>query len=111
MRRPNAADRRAQQRIVAELAAVGFALPGTLLERRICCKKPRCRCMADPPRLHGPYHQWTRKVEGKTVSRLLTPEQVARYREWFDNARRIRELVAELEARSLAIAESAEGWS
>jgi len=34
-----------------------------------------------------------------------------RYRGWFDNAKRIRELAADLEALSLDIANSAEGWS
>jgi len=39
----------------------------------------------------------TRKVDGKTVTKLLTPEQLARYQPWLDNARRLRELVSELE--------------
>ncbi|MHB8452154.1 MAG: DUF6788 family protein [Mycobacteriales bacterium] len=44
---------------------------------------------------------WTRKVDGKTVTRLLTEEQWADHRSWFDNARRIRQLIAELEVLSL----------
>lgn len=36
---------------------------------------PGCRCKADPPQLHGPYWQWTRKVAGKTVT--LPPPQSA----------------------------------
>ena len=31
----------------------------------------------------------------------LTPEQAERYQPWFDNARRLRELLTELEDRSL----------
>ena len=46
----------------------GFALPGTLADRMTRCGRPNCRCHADPPRLHGPYHQWTRKKDGKTVT-------------------------------------------
>lgn len=53
---------------------------------------------------------WTRKVAGKTETRLLSAEQMERYRDWFANARRVRELTRELEALSLAIAESAEDW-
>src|ERR1019366_1622918 len=41
-------------KIAAELATTGFALPGTLTVRAYRCGKPRCRCRADPPRLHGP---------------------------------------------------------
>ena len=58
---------------------VGFALPGTLTERMTRCGHPTCRCHADPPRLHGPYHQWTRKIGGKTVTRILTDDQLADY--------------------------------
>ncbi len=35
---------------------------------------------------------------------------MARYRSWFENAKRIRSLTSELEALSLDIAESAEDW-
>ena len=110
MSRPNTKDQRTLDRIVERLAATGFALPGTILERSICCKKPTCRCTADPPRLHGPYYQWTRKVNGKTLTRLLTTEQIDRYQPWFDNARQLRADVSELEALTLQIAESTEGW-
>jgi hypothetical protein len=103
MNEPTDQDHRALQAIAAELAQIGFAMPGTLLERTMRCGKPNCRCHADPPQLHGPYHQWTRKIDGKTVTRNLTAEQAARYRPWFDNARRLRELTAELEALTLAI--------
>src|SRR6266536_2767495 len=64
-------------RIAADLAAVGLALPGTLIERHVRCGKPRCACHADPPVLHGPYWQWTRKVAGKTITRLVPDDHVA----------------------------------
>ena len=94
----------------AQLAEVGFALPGTINVAMNRCGKPNCACHADPPRLHGPYITWTRKVNGKTVTRRLTPEQLERYRPWFDNNRRLRQLVSELESLSLQAAEQAEGW-
>lgn len=96
--------------LTAELAEIGFALPGTINVAMNRCGKPSCACKADPPRLHGPYTTWTRKVSGRTVTRRLTPEQAERYRPWLENRRRLRELVAELEALSLAAAEEAEGW-
>jgi hypothetical protein len=108
MARPNEADRQAQAAIAAALGAAGFALPGSLVERRMRCGKPNCRCASDPAQLHGPYYSWTRKVAGKTETRLLSAAQVERYRDWFANARRIRELTGELEALSLAIVDSAE---
>jgi hypothetical protein len=95
---------------IAETAQAGFILPGTLTERMTRCGYPRCRCHADPPRLHGPYHQWTRKKNGKTATRILSDDQLADYQPWFDSHRRLRELIAELEELSLAIAEADPRW-
>jgi hypothetical protein len=101
------ARRRAKQaRIAAELGQAGFALPGTVLVRTFACGKKSCRCHADPPRLHGPYIQWTRKIDRKTVTRNLTEEQWDRYRAWFDNAKRLRQLISDLEALSMEIFEN-----
>jgi hypothetical protein len=110
MPRPSVRDRAAQAKIAAQLGSVGFALPGTIIERRIRCGKPGCRCAGDPPQLHGPYYQWTRKVNGRTETRLLSAAQMASYGSWFGNAKRIRTLTSELEALSLEVAESAEEW-
>jgi hypothetical protein len=49
------AQQAARGKIATQLAATGFALPGTLTIRAYACGKPNCRCHADPPRLHGPY--------------------------------------------------------
>ncbi len=95
---------------IAALTAAGFALPGTLADRMTRCGHPNCRCHADPPQLHGPYHQWTRKKNGRTATRILSDEQLADYGPWFDNHKRLRELVAELEEISLAITENDPRW-
>ena len=108
---PPTPDQQAQAaRIASELAALAlalpFALPGTVADRKTRCGYPNCRCRADPPQLHGPYHQWTRKKNGKTVTRILTDDQLADYGPWFGNQRRLRELITELEQLSLAITEA-----
>ena len=97
--------------ITARLAGLTFALPGTLADRMTRCGHPGCRCHADPPQLHGPYHQWTRKKNGRTSTRILTDDQLADYGPWFDNHRRLRELIAELEALSLDIADADPRWN
>lgn len=96
-----AAVERRRATITAEIAALGLPLPGSLVERRTRCGNPGCRCHAEPPQLHGPYLTWTRKVENKTVTRTLSPDQADRLRPLLDNARRLRELVSELEALAL----------
>ena len=97
--------------IAARLADLSFALPGTVADRMTRCGYANCRCRADPPQLHGPYHQWTRKKDGKTATRILTDDQLADYQPWFDNHHRLRALIAELEALSLDIAEADPRWN
>jgi hypothetical protein len=105
MAEPNARDEAAQHEIARRLGEAGFALPGTYLEYPHVCGKLNCRCMADPPRPHGPYHRWTRKIGGKTVTRRLSEEQVRLYGPWFEEAQRLRALLSELEALSLRVAQ------
>ena len=104
--KPSPAQRAARDRIAAELAQAGFALPGTLTVRAYACGKPGCRCRADPPRLHGPYAEWTRKIGGKTITRRLTPGQLAEYQPLFDNAKKLRALLSELQDLTLQIIET-----
>jgi hypothetical protein len=66
-----------------------------------------CRCHADPPQ---PFHSWTRKVEGKTLTRRLTTELLGDYQPWFDNARRLRALVTDLEDLSLQVISHDPRW-
>ena len=104
--RPSPNQRAEARRIAKQIAAVGPVLPGTLLERYMHCQNAGCRCHGDPPQLHGPYWYWTRKVNAKTVSRVLSPEQVEDYQPWFDNQRKLRHLLHELETLSLDIVDA-----
>jgi hypothetical protein len=97
--------RRRAARLTAQIAALGFVLPGTVAGRYTRCGKPGCRCTASPPALHGPYLTWTRKVAGKTVTRRLTQDQYQAYRPWFEASHALRALLAELEALSQDIIE------
>jgi hypothetical protein len=95
------AQREETRQIAAELAKIartGDVLPGSITERLTRCGRPGCACHQDPPRRHGPYWQWTRKVKNKTVSKYLTKVHAQQCQRWVDNDRRIRELVARLEA-------------
>jgi uncharacterized protein DUF6788 len=100
------AQQAARDKITAQLATAGLALPGTLTVRSYACGKPNCRCHADPPRLHGPYAEWTRKIDGKTVTRRLTQAELAAWQPLFDNAKKIRALLAELQDLTLEIIEA-----
>lgn len=91
---------RLQQRyraLLDEISRLGFIATGSVIERYTQCTAAGCRCHADPPQRHGPYHQYSRKVRGKTVTVRLTPEQAERYREQIANRRRLDELIAAMD--------------
>jgi hypothetical protein len=92
-------------RLKAQIAAVGFVCSGSVVRRFMPCGKPGCRCQADPPKLHGPYWQYSHKVAGKTITRRLTPEQARLYQQWIANRRRIDQLLARMEQLSSQAAE------
>ncbi len=96
--------------IVAELAEIDYALPGSIVRRTTRCGRPTCHCQADPPILHGPYLSWIRKSDGKPITCKLTSEQEQRYRPWFDNSRRLQELITELQTLSVQAIQDLEGW-
>ena len=98
------------QQLLAQIAELGFVLPGTLTARHTRCSSPGCHCHAHPPRLHGPYHTWTRKIAGKTITQQLTAEQAERYTPWFENARKLRELINQLETLSLKATDHTTRW-
>ena len=100
-----------RQQLHAQLAEIDYILPGTINIAGNRCGKPNCACHADPPRLHGPYITWTRKIKGKTITRRLTPEQLQRYRPWIENNHRLRQLIRELETLTLQTIEQTEGWT
>ncbi|MDX6721552.1 MAG: hypothetical protein QOJ63_3806, partial [Solirubrobacteraceae bacterium] len=85
-----------------------YALPGWGILVIGCGEKTTIA--RTPPILHGPYYSWTRKINGKTVTRTLTPDQTRSYQPWFDDARQLRTLAAELAALSLTLTEHAEAW-
>ncbi len=105
MAEPTGEETAAQRALAGRLSSLGFALPGTLTRRYTRCGNQACRCHRQPAQLHGPYLQWTRTENGKTISRIWTPGQAARYQDWLANARQAREILSDLEKLGTAIAE------
>ena len=87
---------RRYRELVGELAAIGFIRAGSLAPRYNYCGKANCRCHGDPPQPHGPYFQWTAKVDGKTVNRRLTAREAELYQEWIANDRHLRAIVDQM---------------
>ena len=74
------------------------------MSRRTSCGKAGCQCQADPPQRHGPYHQWSRAIAGKTISRRLNQAEADLYRDWIAN-RRLAQIISQMEEVSAAAAE------
>jgi len=85
------------RQLTAQVAEIGFISSGNLVRRFMPCGKPGCRCQADPPQLHGPYWQWTKRMAGKTSTRRLTEAEAILYQQWIDNRRRVLQLLDEME--------------
>ena len=69
---------------------------GTVTRRYTRCGTAGCKCHDDPPQPHGPYYQWTAKVDGKTVTRRLTAQEATLYKEWIANDRQMRKLIQQM---------------
>jgi hypothetical protein len=79
----------------ARVLSVGFICEGSLVERFTSCPKLNCRCQ-DPEHRHGPYFQLSWKESGKTVSKLISADDAARYQEWIANRRRLESALEEM---------------
>lgn len=87
---------RRYRELLDEITAIGFIRSGSLALRHNYCGKPNCRCHGDPPQPHGPYWQWTAKVDGKTVNRRLSEREAELYQKWIANDRRLRALIDQM---------------
>jgi hypothetical protein len=87
---------RRYRELARQLADIGYIASGSVAPRFNRCGKANCACHADPPKLHGPYWQWTAKVNGKTINRRLTQREADLYSEWIANDRHARALLAKM---------------
>ena len=82
--------------LAAQLATIGLIHSGSVTRRYTHCGTPGCKCHAEPPQPHGPYYQWTAKMNGKTVTRRLSEDEAELYQEWIANDRRLRRLIQQM---------------
>ncbi len=97
----NTADRLAAyenryRELAGQLATIGLIYSGSVTHRYTRCGTPGCRCHTNPPQPHGPYYQWTAKINGKTVTRRLNQDEAKLYQEWIANDRRLRRLLQQM---------------
>lgn len=85
-----------RKEIREELASIGDLRPGSLVGRYRKCGKPTCHCAKEEGGGHGPSWSLTRKVDGKTVTRIIPSGAVAQTQEQIAEYRRLRDLTGEL---------------
>jgi hypothetical protein len=88
--------RQAQQ----ELQELDYFLKGTVLKRMMKCGHPQCACHRDPAQRHGPYFEWTYKVNGKTVNVKLSPQAAPLYLAATKQNRQLKVVLARMERLS-----------
>jgi hypothetical protein len=83
-----------------DLLQIEYFLKGTVLKRMMKCGQPQCACHHDPAKRHGPYFEWTYKVNGKTVNVKLTAESAPLYKAATRQQRKLKTILARLERLS-----------
>src|ERR1039457_6959525 len=83
-----------------ELLELEYFVKGTVLKRMMKCGRPQCACHHDPSKRHGPYFEWTYKVNGKTVNVKLTAEAAPLYKAATKQQRKLKAVLARLERLS-----------
>jgi hypothetical protein len=91
--------------LAAQLPTIGMIHSGSVTRRYTHCAAPGCKCHADPPQPHGPYYQWTAKINGKTVTRRITEREADLYQEWIANDRQLRHLIDQMRQIAAKVAE------
>lgn len=99
--------RREYEHLKRQLRSVGYICLGSVTQRWLTCGTPSCACHRDPERRHGPYYQWTRKVNGRTEARMLDESLVRLYKEGIRNHQRLDAIVKKMQEVSLAAFEAA----
>jgi len=96
---------RRYRELAAQLATIGLIHSGSVTRRYTHCATPGCKCHADPPQPHGPYYQWTAKINGKTVTRRPNEREAELYQEWIANDRQLRRLIQRMRQLAAKAAE------
>jgi len=93
------ADRYAERfgQLRQQLQELSYFCKGTVLERRMKCGQPTCACHQDPSQRHGPYWEWTYKLQSKTVNVKLSSQAALLYKVAAQQYRKLKSLLNRLE--------------
>ena len=88
-----------------QLAHIGFVCNGTVMSVYRKCGKPNCGCKESEQMQHGPYHIWTRKEKGKTVTRSLSEIQARQCSLYIQNFKKMESIIEDMKKISVQMIE------
>jgi hypothetical protein len=88
-----------------QLVQIGYVCTGSIMALYRKCGKPNCGCQESTGMQHGPYHIWTRKEKGKTVTRSLTEIQARCCSEYIQNFKKMENIIEQMKRISARIIE------
>jgi hypothetical protein len=89
-----------------QLSTIGYICKGSVMRLYLTCGKPNCQCKTDKKAKHGPYNVWTRKVNGKTVTKYLSDKQADLCREFIQNSKRLEATIKDMRNLSAKLIET-----
>ena len=92
------------QRLQTQLAKMRPVLPGSLSEQWNVCGTPGCQCKApNNPRKHGPYHQLSFTVAGKSSTLFIQKQDLPEVRQRLQRYHQFKTLTTEWVQACLAL--------
>jgi len=100
----NALEKRYKE-LLHQLSQIGYICSGSVISQQRKCGKPNCGCKEDQQKLHGPYYIWTRKENGKTITRSLTGEKAQQCIECTNEYKKLRKIIKDMKEISVELLE------
>jgi len=79
----------------------GKVLPGSISPSYLSCGKKNCSCLAETPKLHGPYFRWTGFLDGKRKTVTLDPAIVDEALTRIKNFKLLMEAIENIKSKAL----------
>ncbi len=101
--KPPSQMRRLRDARLQKLAQAGPLLAASIVEQRVRCGTPSCRCQQGEKHVK---HAITRTVEGKTQTVYVPQDLLEEVRGWVAEHKRIKQLLREISDLSVALVRS-----
>lgn len=100
---------RKYEKIKEQINSIGWIAAGSVMTLYRTCGKQGCACANDKQARHGPYLVWTRKVDGKTITRTLSVNQARACRRAIESLQKLEAIIAEMKLVSAQAIEDESG--